>query len=417
MNKTTPEKKILCGLDIGTTKICSIIGHYDEETSEFHVLGIGKVPSTGMKSGKIIDMDTTKNSIKKSVAQALDNAGVDKLEGATIGIAGDHIHSIDTQRSIDINHIDSKNAANIICRDDIQRLETATKNIDIGIDQQIIHVIPQEYIINDSLVVKKPLGMSASKLTLKAHVIIAGTTNLKNLTNCVQDSGLNVNDVVLEPLASANAVLTYDQKDLGVALIDIGGGTTDITVFEHGHLAHTGIVGYGGEIISKDIASLVQTSYTEAERIKKEYGFASAKLAKASGIKEFYVKPVNGKVDIAMNSFELSQYIEARVSEIFNFANTHVDKYQLNAGIVLTGGGSLLKGAEILGEEIFGCNCQVGYPIRLNGLEHQDFTPEYATGIGLLDWENIKRDKPRYLSSQKKINLWTKIKDRISDFF
>lgn len=417
MNRTAPEKNIICGLDIGTTKICSIIGQYDEETSEFHVLGIGKVPSTGMKGGKIIDMDTTKNSIKKSVAQALSNAGVDKLEGATIGIAGDHIRSMDTERSITINHNDSKNASNIICRDDIVELENATKNINIGLDQQIIHVIPQEYIINDSLVVKKPLGMSASKLTLKAHVITAATTNLHNLINCVQDSGLNVNDVVLEPLASADAVLTYDQKDLGVALIDIGGGTTDITVFEQGHLAHTGIVGYGGEIVSKDIASLVQTSYTEAERIKKEYGFASAKLAKTNGLKEFYVKPVNGRQDIAMNSYQLSQFIEARVREIFNFAKDHVDKYQLNAGIVLTGGGSLLNGAEKLGEEIFGCNCQVGYPIRLNGLENQDFTPEYATGIGLLDWENIKHGKPRYPNTQKRINLWTKIKDRFSDFF
>ncbi|MCF7833104.1 MAG: cell division protein FtsA [Candidatus Marinimicrobia bacterium] len=411
------EKIILSALDIGTTKICAIVGEYDRSISEYRILGIGKVPSSGMKSGVVVDIDLTRASIEAAVSQALQKANVEKITGVTVGIAGDHIRSMDTEHAISINRADNNKKVNVIDEKDMVRLEESIKNINIGIDREIIHIIPQEYIINDQMIVKNPLGMSGSKLTLKAHVITAAINNARDLVNCVQKTGLNVNDIVLEPLASAEAVLTYDQKDLGVCLIDIGGGTTDITVFREGHLISTHIVGFGGEIITRDIASLATTSFVEAERIKKQYGFATSKMAKAQGIKEFYIKPVNGKVDMALNSELLSEFIEARIREIFLLARSYIKGMRLNAGIVLTGGGSLLRGIELLGEEIFNMNCVVGYPIHMNGLEKEDYTPDFATGIGLLHSANKRNLKPKFPSGQSKMTLWNKLKERLSEFF
>ena len=417
MSKTMNEKTILSALDIGTTKICAIVGEYDSSVSEYHILGIGKVPSSGMKSGVVIDIDQMRASIEASVSLAMKKANIEKISGVTVGIAGDHIRSMDTEHAIPINRQDSSKRVNTIDEKDMLNLEDSIKNINIGIDREIIHIIPQEYIINDQMIVKNPLGMSGSKLTLKAHVITAAINNARDLINCVQKTGLNVDDIVLEPLASAEAVLTYDQKELGVCLIDIGGGTTDITIFNNGHLVSTQIVGYGGEIVTRDIASLARTSFTEAERIKKQYGFSTAKLAKSQGIKEFYIKPVNGKVDIAMNSGLLSEFIEARIREILLLSREPLKGMQLNAGIVLTGGGSLLRGIEHLGEEIFGMNCVVGYPIHMNGLEKEDYTPDFATGIGLLHTANKCNLKPKFPSGQSKITLWNKIRERLSEFF
>lgn len=417
MRQTMTEKNVLCALDIGTTKICAIIGEYDRTVSEYHVLGIGKVPSSGMKSGVVIDIDLTRKSIEEAVQLALENSGMEKITGVTVGIAGDHIRSLDSEHAISINRPDNSKKVNVIDEKDVVRLEDSIKSINIGIDREIIHVIPQEYIINDQMVVKNPMGMSGNKLTLKAHVITAAINNARDLVNCVQKTGLNVNDIVLEPLASADAVLTYDQKELGVCLIDIGGGTTDITVFQDGHLVSTSIIGYGGEIVTRDIASLAQTSFIEAERIKKEYSFATAKQAKAQGIKEFYIKPVNGKIDVAMNSGLLSEFVEARVREILLLAKEHIKGKQLNAGIVLTGGGSLLRGIEHLAEEILGMNAVVGYPIHMSGLEREEFTPDFATGIGLLHSANKTNLKPKFPSGQSKMSLWNKIKERLAEFF
>ncbi len=411
------EKIILSALDIGTTKICAIVGEYDRSVSEYSIRGIGKVPSSGMRGGVVIDIDQTRASIEAAVSEALNKAGIDKISGVTVGIAGDHIRSMDTEHAISINRPDNTKRVNIIDEKDMVRLEESIRNINIGIDREIIHVIPQEYIINDQVMVKNPIGMSGNKLTLKAHVITAAINNARDLINCVQKTGLNVNDIVLEPLASAEAVLTYDQKDLGVCLIDIGGGTTDITIFRNGHLISTNIVGFGGEIITRDIASLVQTSFLEAERIKKHYGWATAKLAKTEGAKEFYIKPVNGRTDIAINSVQLSEFIEARIREIFGFARDHIKGYQLNAGVVLTGGGALLRGIDQLAEETFGMNCQVGFPIHLNGLEKEDYTPDFATAIGLLHSANKRNLKPKFPSGQNKMTLWNKIKERLSEFF
>ncbi|MDZ7821977.1 MAG: cell division protein FtsA [Candidatus Marinimicrobia bacterium] len=216
MSVNMSEKIILSALDIGTTKICAIIGEYDKSVSEYNILGVGKVPSSGMKGGVVVDIDQMRKCIDDAVTKALEKAGVEKITGVTVGIAGDHIRSMETEHAISINRPDNSKKVNIIDEKDMVRLEDSIKNINIGIDREIIHVIPQEYIINDQMVVKNPLGMSGNKLTLKAHVITAAINNARDLVNCVQKTGLNVNDIVLEPLASAEAVLTYDQKDLGV---------------------------------------------------------------------------------------------------------------------------------------------------------------------------------------------------------
>lgn len=417
MRNTMSDKTLLSALDIGTTKICAVIGEYDKSTSEYRIRGIAKVPSSGMRGGVVIDIDQMRSCIEEAVSLALKQAGVEKISGVTVGIAGDHIRGQETEHAIPINRPENNRKGNVIDEKDMVRLEESIKNINIGIDREIIHVIPQEYIINDQMVVKNPLGMTGNKLTLKAHVITAAINNARDLVNSVQKTGLNVNDIILEPLASAESVLTYDQKDLGVCLMDIGGGTTDITLFRNGHLASTHIVGLGGEIITRDIASLAQTSFLEAERIKKQYGWATAKLAKSDGIKQFFIKPVNGRNDIAMNSVLLSEFVEARLREIFSLCYKHIQNKHLNAGIVLTGGGSLLRGIDHLVEEMYGINCQIGFPRHLNGLEKEEYTPDYATAIGLLQQANKPNMKPKFPSGQSKMTLWNKIKERLSEFF
>ena len=214
MSNPMNEKTLLSALDIGTTKICAVIGEYDRSTSEYHIRGIGKVPSAGMKGGVVIDIDQMSRCIENAVKEALKQAGLDKINGVIIGIAGDHIRSHDTEHAIPINRPDNSKKINVIDERDIVRLEESVKNINIGIDREIIHVIAQEYIINDQMIVKNPIGMSGNKLTLKANIITAAINNARDLVNCVQKTGLNVYDIVLEPIASAESVLTYDQKDL-----------------------------------------------------------------------------------------------------------------------------------------------------------------------------------------------------------
>ncbi|MFA6618920.1 MAG: cell division protein FtsA [Candidatus Neomarinimicrobiota bacterium] len=409
------EKNVLCALDIGTTKICAVIGEFDASVNEYHIRGIGKVGSTGMKNGVVVDIKSAKESIEKAIQIACDKSGIKKITGVTIGIAGNHIQSYDNEQDIPIR-IDNNKKTTIIKNEDLIKLEAAIRNMNIGIDREIIHIIPQQYIINDNMITRHPIGMSGNKLKLKAHVITADSNNVSDLKNCIEQINLNVDTVVLEPLASAQAVLTHDQKSLGVCLIDIGGGTTDITIFKDGYLVSTNIIGYGGQIITRDIATLAQTSFSEAERIKKEYAFATVKQAKAEGIREFYIKPVNGKKDKALKSDLLSAYVEARIREILLLAKEHIKGKKLNAGIVLTGGGSLLRGIDLLAKEIIGMDAEVGYPIHLSGLEREKFTPDYAMSIGLLQSANENNMK-RTPSKASKSTFGSKIKAWLSDLF
>ncbi|MDD5582730.1 MAG: cell division protein FtsA [Candidatus Marinimicrobia bacterium] len=410
---------ITTGLDIGTTKICAMIGQYDPYEKKYQILGMGQSSSRGLRRGVVIDIEEIKQSIIKAMAEAEKHAGV-TVSSVSIGIAGDHIRSLDSTSTVAISHKNnSSDASSPVDESDINHALESVKNINLGVDREIIHVIPQEFIVDDQLGVKNPLQMSGSRLTVNAHIVTAAINNVKNLVRSVQSTGLNVENIVLEPLASSRAILSEDQKELGVALVDIGGGTTDITVFKDGFVKHTEVIGYGGSIITKDIASILQTSFQEAERIKKSYAWASCELAEKAGIENITVTSLSNNKEIQLNSYQLSQYVEARMEEILLMIRDKISQYinikTLHAGIVFTGGGSQLKGLCQVSEKIFHVPAQIGYPIRLPGLETTEYSPEYSTVIGLLYCNNDKKSNLILTRKDSDSTVWGKLKKLLSE--
>jgi len=409
------ENKIISGLDIGTTKICAIIGEYDPQKNIYKILGLGKAPSLGLKRGVIVDIAKTKQSIIEAVKLAQKRANI-IITGVTVGIAGDHIRSLNSNSTITISH-KSEDAIHDaeIDESDIERILNSAKSINVGVDREIIHILPQKYYIDNQIGVANPIGMSGNKLTINALIITAAINNVKNLVRSVQSTGLNVHGIILEPLSSAESVLTEDQKELGVALIDIGGGTTDVTVFQDGYVKHAGVIGYGGSIITKDIASLIQTSFDEAERIKTNYAWASTSLINENDKVDIKVKSLNGKNEILLDSYQLSLYVEARIDEILTLVKKQVEKYinirKLSGGVIFTGGGALLKGISEINMKIFGVPSQIGYPNRLPGLETSNFSPEYSTAIGLLHWAKNNGNNQSIMSIDSDAKLWYKLKE------
>ncbi|BFN36710.1 cell division protein FtsA [Fidelibacter multiformis] len=410
---------ITTGLDIGTTKICAMIGQYDPEEKKYQILGMGQSLSHGLKRGVVIDIEETKQSIIKALAEAEKHSGI-TISSVSIGIAGDHIRSLDSTSTVAISHKNSgPDTSSPVDQHDINRALDSVKNINLGVDREIIHVIPQEYVVDDQMGVKNPIQMSGSRLTVNAHIVTAAINNVKNLVRSVQSTGLNVENIVLEPLASSRAILSEDQKDLGVALVDIGGGTTDITVFKNGFVKHTGVIGYGGSIVTKDIASIIQTSFQEAERIKKSYAWASSELSEKAGIEELTVASLSDNREIRLNSFQLSQYVEARIEEILLMVREKICQFtdikSLHAGIVFTGGGARLKGLCQVSEKIFHVPAQIGYPIRMPGLENTEYGPEYSTAIGLMHWSDKNKKELIPTGRDSDSTVWGKLKKLFSD--
>ncbi len=409
------ENKIISGLDIGTTKICAIIGEYDPKKNIYKILGLGKAPSLGLKRGVIVDVEKTKQSIIEAVKLAQKRANI-PITGVTIGLAGDHIRSLNSNSTITISH-KGENAIHDaeVDESDVERVLSSAKSINVGVDREIIHILPQKYHVDDQIGITNPIGMSGNKLTINALIITAAINNVKNLVRSVQSTGLNVHGIILEPLSSAESVLNEDQKELGVALIDIGGGTTDVTVFQDGYVKHAGVIGYGGSIITKDIASLIHTSFDEAERIKTNYAWASTLLINEDDKIDIKVKSLNGKDEIKLDSYQLSLYVEARIEEILNLVKEQIEKYinikKLSGGIIFTGGGALLKGISETNFKIFGVQSQIGYPNRLPGLNTSNFSPEYSTAIGLLHWAKNDSNNQSITSIDSDAKIWYKLKE------
>lgn len=417
MVNTMSENRIICGLDIGTTKICAIIGEYNPDNNSYKIIGIGKSPSHGLRKGIVIDIEKTTKSILEALRKAQKHTE-HTITGVTIGITGNHIRSLNSNSTITISHKGDDVIHDAeIDESDIERALDAVKSIHVGVDREVIHTLPQKYFVDNQKEIDNPVGMSGNKLTINALIITATINNVKNLVRSVQATGLNVNGIVLESLSSAEAVLTKDQKELGVALIDIGGGTTDITVYQDGDVKYAGVIEYAGSIITRDIASLIQTSFIEAERIKTKYACASTSLSNKNEKVDITVKSLNGKDEIKLNSHQLSLYVEARIEEILTLSKTEIEKYidikKLSGGVIFTGGGALLKGLNEANKKIFGVQSQIGYPNRLLGLENKDLNPEYSTAIGLLHW--AKKDKRNQVIRSLKagITIW----DKIIDFF
>ena len=367
------------GLDIGTTKISCIIAD-QSGNGELRVVGIGNAPSEGLRRGVVVDLEKTVGSIQRAVDDAQRMAGV-PVRGVYAGIAGDHIRSINSRGVIAVSRKDNE-----IGPADVERVVEAAKAVAIPMDREIIHVIPQEFIVDDQDGIKDPVGMSGVRLEAEVHIITGAVTSAKNICRAIQRAGLRVYDLVLEPLASSHAVLVDDERDLGVVLLDVGGGTTDIAVFYEGSIRHTAIVPFGGSNVTNDIAIGLRTPIDKAEQIKIHYGCALASLVPSDD--RIAVSGIGGRTDRQISRHVLASMIEPRVEEIFALANKEVKKYHfaelLGGGVVITGGTSLMPGMVELAEQVLEMPVRLGKPHGLSGLSANVEDPRFSTGVGLV---------------------------------
>jgi len=372
--------KSYAGLDIGTTKISCIVADVDQN-GELRIVGIGNAPSEGLRRGAVVDLEKTVASIARAVEEAERMAGFE-IKGVHAGIAGDHIRSLNSRGVVAISRKDNEIAAA-----DVERVIEAAKAIAIPTDREIIHVIPQEFIVDDQDGIKDPVGMSGVRLEAEVHIITGAVTSARNICRAIQRAGLKVYDLTLEPLASAMAVLDADEKDLGVVLLDLGGGTTDMAVFHEGAVRHTSIIPFGGANVTSDIAIGLRTPIDKAEAIKLQSG--SALAAMVGGHEMVSVSGVGGRGDKEISRHVLASMIEPRMEEIFALANKEVRKNHfaplIGGGVVLTGGTSLLPGAAELAEQVFEMPVRLGAPRGgLGGLSANVADPRYSTGVGLV---------------------------------
>ncbi|HTA76817.1 MAG TPA: cell division protein FtsA [bacterium] len=373
------RKDIVVGLDLGTTKVCTIIGEQDQD-GNVHIIGVGNCPSSGLKKGSVVNIEQTIASIKKSVQEAERMAGVE-VTSAFAGIAGGHIKGLNSRGVIAVARKDKE-----ITEEDRERVLEAARAIAIPMDREIIHVVPQEYIVDDQDGIKNPVGMSGVRLEAEVHVVTGGVTSVQNIVRSVERADVRVADIILQPLASAEAILSQDEKELGVVLIDIGGGTTDIAVFINGSLWHTGIITLGGALVTSDVAVGLRTPNTEAEIIKTQYGCAYTAMVKEE--EEITVPGVGGRADRRMPRRVLSEIIEARMEEIFELVAAELKKNgfedRIPAGAVITGGAALMEGTAELAEKILQLPVRIGSPKRVGGLTDVVSNPSYSTAVGLV---------------------------------
>lgn len=371
------EKELVVGLDIGTSKVVAIVGEVDEN-GNIEIIGVGSHPSTGLKRGAVVNIESTVQSIKKATKDAEMMAGCE-IHSAFTGIAGNHIKSINSHGIVAIRD-------NEVSTADIDRVIDAAKAVAIPADQKILHIIPQEYIIDTQEGIKEPIGMSGVRLESRVHMVSGSVSAAQNIVKCVRHCNLNVGDIILEQLASSHAVLTEDEKDLGVCLVDIGGGTTDIAIFTEGSIRHTANIPIAGDQVTNDIAVAIRTRTAAAEEIKLQHGCATMQMADPSEMIE--VPSINDKPSRQITKIELAEVIEARYEELFRLVRAELRKSgfedMIPAGIVLTGGGAKVIGATSLGEQVFGMPVRVGTPKKVTGLTEVVNNPIYSTGVGLL---------------------------------
>ncbi len=368
--------EIVVGLDIGTTKICCIVGEVTPDGID--VIGIGTHPSRGLRKGVVINIEATVASIRRAVEEAELMAGVE-ISAVYAGIAGGHIRGFNSHGVVAIKDKEVRAG-------DIARVLDAARAINIPQDREILHVLPQEYIIDEQDGIREPLGMNGVRLEAKVHIVTAAVSSAQNIIKCCARTGLTVLDVVLEPLASAEAVLAEEEKELGVALVDIGGGTTDLVIFSNGAIQHTSVIPLGGNHLTNDIAVGLRTPMHEAERIKVRFGSAQAAMLDKDETVE--VPSVGGRPPRVLSRRILCEIVEPRVEELFQLVHREIQKAGqedlLASGLVLTGGSTLLHGMPELAEEVLGLPVRRGLPRGIGGLTDVVGSPQHATAVGLL---------------------------------
>ncbi|MBF0161234.1 MAG: cell division protein FtsA [Magnetococcales bacterium] len=371
------DQNLIVGLDIGTTKICCIVADLQTD-GRLDIIGVGSHPSRGLRKGVVIDIDSTVESMRMAVEEAEMMAGVE-IRMVYAGIAGGHIKSGNSNGVVATK--DGEVTAN-----DVQRVLDAARAHNIPMDREILHIIPQEYILDGQDGIKQPLNMSGVRLEARVHIVTGAVASAQNIIKCVNRCGLDVGDIILEQLASAEAVLTADEKELGVCLLDIGGGTTDIALFSGGHIKHTAVLAIGGDHLTNDIAVGLRTPTREAEMIKRRFGCALSSLVNPEEVIE--VPSIGDRKARSLGRHILAEIIEPRVEELFTLVSRELTRSgfeeQLAAGIVLTGGTSITEGMVELAEEIFNKPVRRGVPQGIGGLTDVVNSPVYATAVGLV---------------------------------
>ena len=370
-------KNLIVGLDVGTSKIVAIVAEVTPE-KRLNIIGMGTQPSRGLKKGVVVNIEATMGSIQRVLEEAELMADC-TIAAVYVGIAGSHIRSLNSSGMVAIKEKEVTQA-------DIDRVIETAKAIAIPNDQQVLHILPQEFIVDGQEDVREPLGMSGVRLEVKVHIVTGAVSAVENITKCVRRCGLEVSDVMLQPLASALAVLNDDEKDLGVCLMDIGGGTTDLAVFTGGAIRHTAVIPIAGDQVTNDIAMTLRTPTKEAEELKIRHGCALRQLADPNDVIE--VPGVGDRGPRKLSRQMLAEVIEPRIEELYTLAQAELRRSGLeellSSGIVLTGGSAMLAGMVELGEEVFHLPVRIGVPAYVGGLADVVRSPRYATAVGLL---------------------------------
>lgn len=389
------DKNVIVGLDIGTSKVVAIIGNITPEGT-IDIIGVGSHPSRGLKKGVVVNIDSTVQSVQHAIEEAEQMAGC-QIHAVFTGIAGSHIRSFNSHGIVAIRDQE-------VTAIDVERVIDAAKAVAIPADQKTLHVLPQEFIIDNQEGIREPIGMSGVRLEAKVHMVTGAVSAAQNIVKCVRRCGLEVEDIILEQLASSYAVLTEDEKQLGVCLIDIGGGTTDIAIFAEGAIKHTAVIPIAGDQVTNDIAVALRTPTQSAESIKIQYGCALAQLANIDEIVE--VPCVSDRAARRLSRVTLAEVIEPRFEELFSLVQAELRRSGfedlLGSGVVVTGGSARMEGVVELAEDIFKMPVRLGVPRHIVGLVDVVRNPIYATGVGLLLYgcQSRRQHQVHFISNQ-----------------
>lgn len=426
--KRGSSSAIVVGLDVGTTKICALVG--EVTGGGIDILAVSSSPSNGLKKGVVIDIEATAHSIRRAIADVSEDAGLDITE-VYVGIAGSHIKSLNSSGAVGIKGKE-------VTREDVERAIDSASAVYIPLDREILHVLPTEFILDGLEGIKDPVGMTGVRLEVKVYIVTGAVTSVQNLLKCCERAGLEVIDIVLQPLASSHAVLTPYEREMGIVLVDIGGGTTDIALYKDDWLRHTAVLGIGGNHFTNDVSIGLKLPFPEAERVKKKYGSVLLpRGAEDDGRAEVDVVAIDGQVRGIPRKY-LTEILHPRGEELLGLVKQEVQTLQQNgiaaAGVVLTGGASLLSGFDRLAEAILGLPVRIGYPDRpphapaaggyapspmempqVNGLKSECNSPLYATAIGLVMYgaESVVPAEGGFLSS----DLFNRIVNKMTGWF
>ena len=408
MSRVREDKNLIVGLDIGTSKIVAIVAELQPEGT-VKVIGLGQHISRGLKKGVVINIESTMQSIQRALEEAELMADC-KINNVYTGIAGSHIKSLNSHGMVKIKDAE-------VSQMDVDRVIETARAIALPADQQILHILTQEFIIDGQEDVREPLGMSGMKLEVKVHIVTGAVAAAQNIVKCIKRCGIEVSDLILQPLASSLAVLTEDEKELGVCLVDIGGGTTDIAVFKQGAIRHTAVVAIAGDQMTNDIAVAFRTPTQSAEDIKVKYGCAPRQLADSREIVE--VPGVDGREPRQLSVQTLAEVLEPRVVELYEMVLNELRRSGMEemiaSGIVITGGSAMMRGMVELGEEIFHMPVRMGLPRYVGGLSEVVGNPRYATGVGLVLMG--KQQLERHLTGQMESSSFGRIMDKMKSWF